>query len=239
MDPITGIGLGAQGVGLLGKALGIGGAENERQARIRSLREFLQRKKAEAIQRASVRNAGMMANSRQAALTRAAAAGRTGEAESYILPAEQRAAQVASENVDRTVAPYNQAEINAETDFANRPIEPGFLDYLGEAGSVAADYGIQNENINAWKQGMMGSAVAAQGGPGAEGSSWGDLGIPPTQMPSAPSESGRGLPMGNARDVLDMTMPNYAPRPVPVTRARKATLRAMYPRVSRSGAPIF
>ncbi len=221
MDPFTIGGLAAQGVGVLGKLFG-GNAEQERQNRVRSIREFLARKKAEAVQLAAKRNAGMMANSRQAAMTRAAAAGRSGEAESYILPAEYRASQVASENVDRAVAPYNQAEMNVEQDFANRPIEPGAFDYLGELGSIAADYGVQNEAVNAMRP--------AQSTP--------DLTVgPPPEEPFTGSPRfqedtyGKGYPM-DTFDAEDSALTQS-------NRARKSMMRAQYPKIRRSGLTIF
>lgn len=154
-DPFVVGGLIAKGVGLLGGLLG-GGAEAERQKRRQQLIEFIISRRNKAIQDASRRGAGQVASSRQAALTRAAAAGRTDEAESYILPAEQRAQAVVSEDIRRTGESYEQELLSAEQDFADRPIEPSFFDTLGEVGNVAAEYGFNREALDDMPRGTEG-----------------------------------------------------------------------------------
>lgn len=117
--------------------------EGEREKRYRRYLDIIHKMKQQDIERATKRTSGLIAGARQAALARAAAAGRTGESESYILPAEQGAMREGNIALDRAIQPYNEQELNVEQDYANRPIQPGFGDFLSEAGGAVGNY-LQN-----------------------------------------------------------------------------------------------
>lgn len=126
----------------IGSIFGGKAEESERQERYAKYLELLHRMKREDLQAKYTRTAGQTAEARQAAMQRATAAGRGGDAEAYILPAEQGAISAGNRAIEPTLAAYRQAEIGAEQDFANRPIQPSGWDFLGEVGDAASKFGL-------------------------------------------------------------------------------------------------
>ena len=97
-------------------------------------------------------SSGLLQQATAGATRRAAASGRAGDTEAYVLPAQTRAIQAGTAAVERAQAPYNAAEIQAGGEFADRPIEPGVFDYLTELGGVSAQYGQDREYLEAMKK---------------------------------------------------------------------------------------
>lgn len=130
MIPAWALAAGEFGVNFIKGLFGSG--EDERKRRHEQLIAEYNQAHANAIQRQHIASAGRIGQARQAAAERAAALGRTGDAEAFILPAEQQAEDIGSREMADINTMYDRERLAIEQQFADRPIEPGPLDYLGE-----------------------------------------------------------------------------------------------------------
>lgn len=158
MDPISIAGLALSGAGLVNNMLSGGSAERERQARMQRLLQQIAQQRASTLAAGSreiVKGTESSAGvARQAAARRAAAAGVSGaNAESYVLPGESNAYNRGTDALENftteTNRTFDRAALNAEADFADRPIAPDASDYLMEIGSGALKFGQDREYLDA------------------------------------------------------------------------------------------
>jgi len=133
--------------------------DDERKARYRKLVGSYREAHDRAIKRSVTRTAGYVGGARQAAAERAAATGRTPNAESYILPAEQRAQQVGTEDLNRVNEFYDTQELGIERDFADRPIAPNLFDYGKEALGTFGEMLSNDKLVDAVRQPGAGAGI--------------------------------------------------------------------------------
>ena len=104
---------------------------------------------AETIGKQTTANA---AAERQAAAARALSLGHSADAESFILPAVSRVNTAGSEALSRynlgVESNFDNAEIAAQANYADRPIQPGISDYLAEIGGSALAFKQNLDYIN-------------------------------------------------------------------------------------------
>lgn len=156
MDPFTIAGLAATGVSALGKLFGRSD-EEERQARFADYLQMVRGLRQEAQRRALKQTSGMISQATAGAGRRALQAGRAGDIEAYVAPAQANAVRAAGRVVDAAVAPYDSAQIAGARDFYNRPISRGGLTgFLEEVGPPLAQYGMGREGLNAQSQYLPG-----------------------------------------------------------------------------------
>ena len=148
----------APGVGgVIGGAIGvIGGlstnsAENEREKRMRELTESYNFAMNQNQQRIVKERSGALGTVRQGVAHQLAARGVSGGNESqYLLPAEQGVLDTTQKSLDANRKYYEDAILNAKSDFADRPIEPNTMDYAVEAGTGFAQNQMQNRYLDAY-----------------------------------------------------------------------------------------
>lgn len=225
IDPISAISLGITGAGLIGKLFSKS-PEDERQERraelrrrINELRKSTLAEHTKAIQAGVERiNAATQAqavSSRQAARRRATALGFSGEAESFILPAEGQVLERGSEarrgyeTTAREIGAglnqqFDQAELGAELDFAGRPIEPGLTDYLLEIGGAGFQFGQAQRQADLQEEYF--NELAGQGKPLAAGIDF--RGNATTPSPISVAEPSRRV-TGSLGDPLFDTMREF------------------------------
>jgi hypothetical protein len=163
--PFAAVALGLQGASLASKFFGKSD-EQKRQDRYNDLLKSGEKDYREAKSRALARvqklGAGQIANSRQSAMRRAAAAGRGGEAESFILPAQQGAMDTMQRTEANTEQHYDDQWLDFKSsigkDFADRPIEPDAFDYISEGLGQGANYMQQRDFIDAMNKYEGGNA---------------------------------------------------------------------------------
>lgn len=207
----VGAGIGA-GIGALGGLIGSWGEQSPeeiRQERLARLKAMIQQSRTNAIARASgliktgrenlsSNIGGMQANVLASAKRRAIAAGRPDEVAAYAAaPTEAFATQGsqatkeynlnAAQQIEALNQGFDQADLNAEAGFADRPIEPNVSDILLNLGSSAADIAMKSQLVDAYKA-HTGVASPASVTPVSPSS----VSVVPTQSPlvSAPVVSG-------------------------------------------------
>jgi hypothetical protein len=172
LGPI-GAGIGGLAGGILG-LFGGGDTEEETRKRYEWLMSAISGMENTAVSQGvnaiTSQARGLMAQSRAAAVKRAANAGvGGGDLESYILPAEgaisSRLGQRLSDYVTNTRRMYDQARLEAGAGYVGRPIQPGLGDYImGIAGPVSGY--LSNRDLL--------SAIAGMGNPNNQPSGQGD-----------------------------------------------------------------
>jgi len=148
------------GVGLFAGLFG-GGEDtiedrfNKYLQKIRSLKQEAAARGQEMLANVAQAGRGLVSSTRQAAAERAAAAGRTGEIESFIAPAEAQATRAASEAMRRSVsdfnrlmADYDRLEAGAQLQGLYLPQEPGFLDYFMEGAGILGRYALLSQALS-------------------------------------------------------------------------------------------
>jgi hypothetical protein len=124
--------------------------EKVRELRTRAL-EDLETGTTTSLRRIGTQTVGLAGQDRAAAARRAIALGRSADAESFILPSQQKiyeqgslATQNLLEGAERRRSDINQrylnAELDAEAGFQDRPIEPTLSDTLAEIGGAVAEW---------------------------------------------------------------------------------------------------
>jgi hypothetical protein len=135
-------------IGGLGTALfGGDSPEQQREKRkadyLKVLAGLRQKELVDATAAISKQTTGQMSNVRQAAARRFASMGRT-DAEAAINPAVSGVADIGSRTLENTTQGINrsfdQAQIDAEAGYANRPIEPSLTDTLLELGNASLNF---------------------------------------------------------------------------------------------------
>jgi len=150
------------GIGFLAGLFGGSDDEEERQKRFREFLAFLGREKRNKAIETAKMTSGLMQQATASAAERARASGR--DAEDAIIPAQESAARVGTETMRRNLEPYDRAKMDATRDFADRPMEPGTLDYLEQAGGAVANAFENNRLIDAMnKMGPMASKTNIPG----------------------------------------------------------------------------
>jgi len=191
---IGAIGLGLSGLSLFDKLTGgwltkaFGGKtdEQQRQERRKQYLESISLSKfktlaeqnkvfAEGVKTLKQTSVAMAEGSRQAAAARSKAMGRSADVESMILPGQEKAMeagagavkgyqQYASKELADTARYYDALALQAEGDFANRPFDPGFMDYAGELGSTLTQYDQTQKTIDAGLNPFSGSDTMTSSG---------------------------------------------------------------------------
>jgi hypothetical protein len=152
MDPFTIAGLASTGIGAIGKLFG-GSDEDERRGRFNEYLALVRSLKQEAQRRALRQTGGMIQQATTGAARRAAASGRTGDLEAYVLPSQANAVRAAGRVVQEATQPYDASVIHGAQDFYNRPISRGgIFDLATELGGVATQYGLGREGIQAQQE---------------------------------------------------------------------------------------
>ena len=129
--------------------------EEQRRRQIREYRENLARLKSRTISegmglfnRQTQRN---LATAGGLAARRALASGKTGEVESYVLPATGEVARESSQGARQFLTDvnreYDRLVATAELGVLNEPLSPQFSDYLLEGGSAAMNYKLDRDLI--------------------------------------------------------------------------------------------
>jgi hypothetical protein len=148
------------GVGALGTALfGGDSPEQQREKRkadyLKVLANLRQQELTQATAAINQQTTGQMSNVRQAAARRFASMGR-GDAEAAINPAVSGVADIGSRTLENTTQGINrsfdQAQIDAEAGYANRPIEPSLTDTLLELGNASLNFKGTQDRANAMAQ---------------------------------------------------------------------------------------
>jgi hypothetical protein len=161
MDPLSIIGLGLQGVGAISNLFGPSEEELRKrqdarnQQALQSTLAMLDQRKRKAISEGvgilGNEAKGSVASARSAAMQRAAAAGRSGQSESYVLPAQESALAAGNDSItgfaQNTERQYDAAANNAEMgalDQSLRPLpdQPQVGDYLMPIGAGLTKYGM-------------------------------------------------------------------------------------------------
>jgi outer membrane murein-binding lipoprotein Lpp len=114
--------------------------EDQMAERKRELLAAILDARRNAMREVAQETAGQMASARAAASRRALSMGRQSEAESFILPAEQQVSARGFDTSRQIGRQFDQATLQAETDYAGRPIQPGVGDWLMELGGAALEY---------------------------------------------------------------------------------------------------
>lgn len=176
IDPVS-IATGA--LQTIGSIFGGNAAENERKSRYLQYLSLIHRLKQEDLLATNKRNAGLIGNARQAALTRyAGGGGDPADAESAVLGAEQGAMTLGSQNVQDVLSHYRGLEAGAGADFANRPIEANAGDYLAEGAGALGGYYQNDKYLDMMQKYGTGGGTATN--------------IPPPPNPNRYSDQGYG-----------------------------------------------
>lgn len=146
----------------------------------------------EGMQRLGKQTAGTLANVRAAAIRRARAAGDT-NTEAYTNPVESNVADAGSRAgesfLNDTTRSFDQATLNAQMDFAGRPIEPNLSDYLTEIGGAATQYGLAKQRNDLIQQHIDKTSPGNQGATAGFSTSDGVTGSSPVMVPDFSSNN--------------------------------------------------
>ena len=209
MDPLTIMGLVTSGASLLGNVFGKSEAQKRQEQEKRNQEStqrtlaFLAQKRAQTLatnaNQIGRQSGSAIASSRSAAMQRAAASGRSGEAESYVLPAEANMAHAGAQALTNSAMDTNRmfdsASINAQMAGLNESLQP-----LPEQ-PTAGDYGLPIGTAM-MKYGMMSQPNAPVAGPDT-----GQLGAMPLSSPMKPDIS-------NPEPLAEESLVNPAPEDI-------------------------
>jgi len=191
-DIVPGVGIGLNAISALMK-----NANAERERRFRNYIRTVNLAREKQLATTYQRNAGVMGEAVQGATSRSAASGRLGQAEALILPAQDRAAQGANENVQNANRYYDEKVLDATADFENRPIDPSGLDVAATLAGELGQYGLARKRLDILKN--LQSLPAADMLPAdpitasATGGEGGGI-VPPTETAVAADDTSAGLP---------------------------------------------
>lgn len=189
--------------GVIGGIAGLFGGGDDEAERRKRFNTFLAQLAASRRNRSievARQTSGMIQQATAGAGRRARASG--GDAEDAILGAQQNAARIGSSAMDEALRPYEEMKMNAQADFADRPIEPNALDYISEGAGAFAQVFQNDRYIKALE--------ASGGGPKPAGTAI--EGVPYEEVPGddgAADPTGIKPPTGGG-DSLASTMPHRA-----------------------------
>ena len=129
--------------------------EAERQRRkaelLKNIGIYKQKSLTEGVAKINKFVTGQVKNAQQGGARRALSMGRQGEAEAFITPAvsniTERGANATENYVENTNRLYDQAALNAESDFAGRPIEPSLTDVVESLGVAGLQYDASQKRL--------------------------------------------------------------------------------------------
>lgn len=153
-------GIGTAIGGTIGFLTGLFGTKDYEAERRQRYEEWIRRIEQLRTKRLSMGNLdiakgifGAVGEARLAAKQRAYAGGHGGNVERYIAPAEARTGAATAGVFERfqreTNADFDRARLQAEGEFASRPIEPGASEYLTGIGENIASYKLASDAIKA------------------------------------------------------------------------------------------
>lgn len=151
------------GIGAIGGLLFGKSDEEIRNEHFQQFLNVLAADRKKKIEETGKQFSGMVQQASSNARRRAGAAGRQDNAEDYILPAQGQATRAYGDALRAALEPFDTAKLNAEAEFAGRPIEPGAMDYLAAGAGQYANYMQENKLIEALSKNPSGAVTQPKG----------------------------------------------------------------------------